>query len=84
MPSTELGVEIRSGLTTWQAYSLKLKPQTGRSLGPGEKNGIEQEIVLSGVPLGKGSSVQMRYKVAYQRDAQSQEEQGTVPSLGII
>jgi len=67
-----------------KAYSLKLKPQTGRSLGPGQKNGIEQEIVLSGVPLGKGSSVQMRYKVAYQRDAQSQEEQGTVPSLGIV
>ena len=64
-------------------YSLKLRPQTGRNIGPNQQHGIEQEIVLSGVPLGKGSSVKMRYKVSYQRDAQPHEEQGAVPSLGI-
>ena len=50
---------------------------------PNQQNGIEQEIVLTGVPLGKGSTVKMRYKVAYQRDGQPHEEQGNVPSLGI-
>ena len=64
-------------------YSLKLKPQTGRSIAPKQQNGIEQEILLTGVPLGEGSSVKMRYKVSYRRDAQPHEEQGNVPSLGI-
>lgn len=66
-----------------QVYSLKLKPQTGRNIAPNQQNGIEQEIILTGVPLGKGSTVKMRYKVSYQRDAQPHEEQGNVPSLGI-
>lgn len=52
-------------------------------MGSNQKNGIEQEILLTGVPFGKGNSVKMRYKVSYQKDAESQEEQGNVPSLGI-
>ena len=64
-------------------YSLKLKPQTGRNIAPNQQNGIEQEIILTGVPLGKGSTVKMRFKVSYQRDTQPHEEQGNVPSLGI-
>jgi ADP-ribosylation factor-binding protein GGA len=66
-----------------KAYTLQLRPQTGRDIGPGQKNAIQQEILLSGVPPGKGRSVKMRFKVSYQLDGQAREEQGTVPSLGI-
>lgn len=66
-----------------KAYSLQLRPQTGRDLSPGQKNGIQQIILLSGVPSGKASSVKMRFKVSYQLNGQPYEEQGTVPSLGI-
>ena len=66
-----------------KAFSLQLRPQTGRDLSPGQKHGIQQIILLSGVPLGKASSVKMRFKVSYQLDGQPHEEQGTVPSLGI-
>ena len=66
-----------------KAYSLHLRPQTGRDLSPGQKNGVQQEILLSGVPPGKGDSVKMRFKVSYQLDSKPLEEQGTVPSLGI-
>ena len=66
-----------------KAYSLQLRPQTGRDLSPGQKIGVQQEILLSGVPSGKGNSVKMRFKVSYQLDGKPLEEQGTVPSLGI-
>jgi ADP-ribosylation factor-binding protein GGA len=66
-----------------QGYSLKLKPQTGRNIAPHQPNGLEQEILLTGVPVGKGSTVKMRYKVSYQSGAQPHEEQGNLPSLGI-
>lgn len=66
-----------------KAYSLQLRPQTGRDLRAGQKNGIQQEILLNGVPPGKGDSVKMRFKVSYQLNGQAREEQGTVPSLGI-
>lgn len=66
-----------------KAYRLQLRPQTGRDLSPGQKNGIQQEILLNGVPPGKGGSVKMRFKVSYQLNGKRVEEQGTVPSLGI-
>lgn len=52
-------------------------------MAPKQTNGIQQEIILNGVPDGKGDSVKMRFKVSYQVDQASKEEQGTVPSLGI-
>lgn len=66
-----------------KAYTLQLRPQTGRDLSAGQKNGIQQEILLNGVPAGKGDSVKMRFKVSYQLNGRAMEEQGTVPSLGI-
>ncbi len=44
---------------------------------------IQQEVILNGVPEGYGNSVKMRFKVSYQVDQLPQEEQGTVPPLGI-
>jgi ADP-ribosylation factor-binding protein GGA len=52
-------------------------------MAPNEAHGIQQEVILNGVPNGKGSSVKMRFKVSYQVDQAPKEEQGTVPSLGI-
>ena len=67
-----------------KSYSLQLRPQSGRNLGPNQRNGIQQEILLNGVPPGKGNSVKVRYKVSYQSDGQPLDEQGDVPSLGIL
>ena len=66
-----------------KSYSLQLRPQTGRDLGPNQRNGVQQEILLNGVPPGKGSSVKIRFKVAYQNKGQTFDEQGNVPSLSI-
>ena len=66
-----------------KAYTLKLVPQTGRNLAPNQKNAVQQDILLAGVPPGKGNAVRMRYKLSYQSQGQNFDEQGTVPSLGI-
>jgi ADP-ribosylation factor-binding protein GGA len=66
-----------------KSYSLNLQPQTGRILGPNQKNGVQQEILLSGVPPGKGGVVKMRFKMSFQSQGQTYDEQGDVPSLGI-
>lgn len=52
-------------------------------MAPNESHGVQQEIVLSGVPDGKGDRVKMRFKVSYQIDNMAKEEQGDVASLGI-
>ena len=66
-----------------KSYSLQLKPQTGREMSPKARNAIQQEVLLNGVPAGKGNVVKMRFKVSYELNGQAQEQQGTVPSLGI-
>ncbi|KAL2400012.1 putative ADP-ribosylation factor-binding protein C25H2.16c [Exophiala dermatitidis] len=66
-----------------KAYSLEVKPQSGREMQPQARNAVQQEILLKGVPVGKGNSVKMRYKVTYELNGQPREEQGNVPSLGI-
>ena len=66
-----------------KAYTLQLKPQTGRELPPKSQNAVQQDIILNGVPEGKGNVVKMRFKVSYELNGFPQEEQGTVPSLEI-
>jgi ADP-ribosylation factor-binding protein GGA len=66
-----------------QGYTLQLKPQSGRDMAPNEAHGIQQEVVLNGVPNGMGDSVKMRFKVSYRVEQAPKEEQGPVPSLGI-
>ncbi|KIW11632.1 hypothetical protein PV08_10934 [Exophiala spinifera] len=66
-----------------KSYSLQLKPQSGREMAPRARNAIQQEILLNGVPAGKGNVVKMRFKVSYEVNGQAQEQQGNVPSLGI-
>ena len=66
-----------------KSYSLQLKPQTGREMAPNQKNAIQQEILLSGVPFGKGNAVKMRFKISYLVNGQPHDEQGNIPPLGI-
>lgn len=66
-----------------KSYSLELKPQTGRDMPPLARHAIQQEVILNGVPVGKGNAVKMRFKVSYELNGQTRDEQGNVPSLGI-
>ena len=66
-----------------QAYTLQLRPQSGRIIPPLQRNGVQQELKLSGVEIGKGNAVKMRFKVSYKLGSQPKEEQGLVPPLGI-
>ncbi|KAI9725050.1 MAG: hypothetical protein M1812_000326 [Candelaria pacifica] len=66
-----------------KGYSLKLEPQSGRTLLPHELNGITQVIRLNGVERGKGSSVKMRWKASYKVGSEMKEEHGELPALGI-
>lgn len=66
-----------------KAYTLQLRPQSSRELAPQKRHAVQQEILLKGVPLGKGNQVKMRFKVSYEMKGQPQEQQGTVPPLGI-
>ena len=66
-----------------RSYSLQMKPQSGRDMGPSQPNAIQQDIIINGVPTGSGNAISMRYKVSYSKNGQAQEEQGTIPALGI-
>ncbi|KIW74766.1 hypothetical protein Z517_11536 [Fonsecaea pedrosoi CBS 271.37] len=66
-----------------KSYSLHLKPQSGRELAPNTHHAVQQEILLNGVPEGKGNQVKMRFKVSYELNGQGQEQQGNVPPLGV-
>ena len=66
-----------------QAYTLHLRPQSGRTVMPFQRNGVQQFMQLDGVELGKGNSVKIRFKVSYKLGNEVKEEQGMVPPLGI-
>jgi len=70
-------------------YVLVLFAQNGRELGPHQLDGIQQEILLTGVYMGEGNAVKMRFQVSYQAhdfrgEGQLFDESGDVPSLGIM
>ncbi|KAJ5224928.1 uncharacterized protein N7469_008431 [Penicillium citrinum] len=66
-----------------KAYTLHLKPQSGRDIAPQQQQGVSQEMVLDGVDSGKGNSVKIRFKVSYKVGNEAREEQGMVPALGV-
>lgn len=78
-PITELHFQV----AIEKAYSLRLTPQSGRDLAPGQREGVRLEMLLVGVPVGSGELVKLRYKVSYKLGGEVREEQGRVPSLGI-
>ncbi|PYI04896.1 VHS domain protein [Aspergillus sclerotiicarbonarius CBS 121057] len=66
-----------------KAYTLQLRPQSGRDIGPQQTNGVQQEMLISGVAGGKGNSIKIRFRVSYRVGNERKEEQGMVPPLGI-
>ncbi|KAL3494611.1 VHS domain-containing protein [Aspergillus germanicus] len=66
-----------------KAYTLHLRPQSGREIAPLQTNGVQQEMLIDGIDLGKGNSVKIRFRVSYRLGNESKEEQGMVPALGI-
>ncbi|KAL4781905.1 VHS domain-containing protein [Aspergillus varians] len=66
-----------------KAYTLHLRPQSGREIAPLQANGVQQEMLIDGIDVGKGNSVKIRFRVSYQLGSERKEEQGMVPALGI-
>ncbi|KAL2057712.1 hypothetical protein ABVK25_002096 [Lepraria finkii] len=66
-----------------KGFTLKLTPQSGRTLQPNQKDGITQPISVNGVSKGQAKSVKMRWKASYKVAGDLRQEQGEVPSLGI-
>ncbi|KAI9934178.1 hypothetical protein AWENTII_008573 [Aspergillus wentii] len=76
--------ELHFQVAVEKAYTLQLRPQSGRDMTPMQMNGVQQEMLLDGVEGGKGNSVKIRFRVSYQVGAERKEEQGMVPPLGIL
>ncbi|KAF4556248.1 VHS domain-containing protein 1 [Elsinoe fawcettii] len=70
-------------LAVTKGFTLKLEPQSSRTLAPHQRDGITQSIRLQGVPRGKGSGVKMRWKASYTLGAERREETGEIASLGV-
>lgn len=83
-PTPQPITNIHFQVAVERSYSLQLKPQTSRDLQPGQTSGVTQDVLVSGVPAGKGTSVKMRFKVSYSFAGQVVEEQGMVTSLGVL
>ncbi|KAL8825803.1 MAG: hypothetical protein Q9191_004194 [Dirinaria sp. TL-2023a] len=66
-----------------KAYTLRLVPQSGRTLQPSQQDGITQNIEINGVAKGQTSMVKMRWKASYRLAGELRNEQGEVPPLGI-
>ncbi|KAL4921588.1 VHS domain-containing protein [Aspergillus aurantiobrunneus] len=66
-----------------KAYTLHLRPQSGRDIAPLQTNGVQQEMLIDGIDVGKGNAVKIRFRVSYRTGNDSKEEQGMVPALGI-
>lgn len=66
-----------------QSYKLQLRPQSGRDIAPQQQNGVQQEMLMDGIDVGKGDSVKIRFRVSYKLGGEAREEQGMVPPLGI-
>jgi len=82
-PITELTFQV----AVTRSVQLRLEPQSGRVLGPGQRDGITQNIKLLGVGEGAGTGVRMRWKVSYVvgggSSGRREEEKGEVSGLGI-
>ncbi|KAB8230744.1 VHS domain-containing protein [Aspergillus alliaceus] len=75
--------ELHFQVAVEKAYTLQLRPQSGRDIAALQANGVQQEMLVSGVEAGKGNSIKMRFKVSYRVGNERKEEQGMVPPLGI-
>ncbi|KAF2155137.1 VHS-domain-containing protein [Myriangium duriaei CBS 260.36] len=70
-------------LAVTKGFTLKLDPQSSRTLAPKQKDGITQTIRLHGVARGSGKGVKMRWKASYALGGERKEEAGEIASLGV-
>ena len=63
---------------------LQLQPQTGQTLLPNQRSGVEQQMSVQPVPEGSGNSVRIRWKLSYTLDSQLKNEHGEVTNMGIL
>ncbi|RAH70234.1 VHS domain protein [Aspergillus aculeatinus CBS 121060] len=75
--------ELHFQVAVEKSYTLQLRPQSGRDIAPSQANGVQQEMLVDRVPMGKGNAIKMRFRVSYRVGSERKEEQGMVPSLGI-
>jgi ADP-ribosylation factor-binding protein GGA len=75
--------ELTFQVAVSKGYKLKMEPQSGRDLAPGQKTGIRQAILLLNVPSGEGGKVKMRWKVGYVIAGRREEDMGEVAALGV-
>ncbi|KAE8349054.1 VHS domain-containing protein [Aspergillus coremiiformis] len=75
--------ELHFQVAVEKAYTLQLRPQSGRDIAGLQANGVQQEMLVSGVDVGQGNAIKMRFKVSYRVGNERKEEQGMVPPLGI-
>lgn len=73
---------LRTDLCT-QAYSLKLEPQSSRSLAPNQRDGITQIIRLQNCSRGAGATVKLRWRASLNVGGSSRELQGSIEGLGV-
>jgi hypothetical protein len=70
-----------------QGFTLKLEPQTGRSLGPRQNtfSGVRQNIVVchAGDENRKVESIKLRWRVAYKVGEEMKAEMGEIPEFSI-
>lgn len=80
-PSAVTGLHFQ--IAVEKAYTLQLQPQSGKDLAPNQQNTIVQNMLVSNVPPGKGTSVKIRFKASYTSAGAAQEEQGMTTGLGV-
>lgn len=71
-------VAVTKGMT------LQLNPQTGQTLLPNQRAGIEQQMYVEPVPEGSGNSVKIRWKLSYTLNSQVKNEAGEVTNMGVL
>ena len=64
--------------------TLQLNPQTGQTLLPNQRAGIEQQMYVEPVPEGSGNSVKIRWKLSYTLNSQVKNEAGEVTNMGVL
>ncbi|CAG7942872.1 unnamed protein product [Penicillium nalgiovense] len=82
MTSQSIG-DLHFQVAVEKSYTLQLRPQSGRDIAPQQQNGVQQEMLIDGIDVGKGNSAKIRFKVSYKLGSEAREEQGMVPPLGI-
>lgn len=70
-------------LAVTKGYTLKLDPQSGRSLAPQQQAGITQTIRVQGVERGSGGAVKLRWRASYSLAGKVVNEQGAIEGLGV-